>query len=292
MNSRRYYSRRRQQLLGGGQLDLERTKSMALAIFEDFRARRYFDEYFGYTCVDAGEVPGLAGQNVERFFRVNLCKNDLWPLSSNLARFGEEDLFDVLELLYDNVSKPVDGRYHDFCDCGWHYDTFDKAAGQAEYRDRINGLLQDYQDGYVLSADGAILHRGPQGIGDLLESPLPGSTPERVTIRVQAAIEKFRARGATIDDRRDAVRSLVDAFEYLRDDVRSVLSNKDEADLFNIANNFGLRHYNAQQKLEYDQGLWLPWMFYFYLATLHTTLNLIRTKTISKEEDRYLGSPR
>jgi len=61
---------------------------------------------------------------------------------------------------------------------------------------------------------------------------------------------------------------LADILESLRPKLKLVLTHKDEDDLFNIANNFGIRHKNERQKTDYDP-LWLSWMFYYYLATIH-----------------------
>lgn len=63
--------------------------------------------------------------------------------------------------------------------------------------------------------------------------------------------------------------------EYLRPKVKELLTKPDENDLFNIANNFGIRHHNDKQRTAYDMALWLSWMFYFYLATLHVVLRKI-----------------
>ena len=51
--------------------------------------------------------------------------------------------------------------------------------------------------------------------------------------------------------------------------LRQVITKKDEGDLFNIANNFAIRHHNERQQSDYDQAIWLGWMFHFYLATIH-----------------------
>ena len=48
----------------------------------------------------------------------------------------------------------------------------------------------------------------------------------------------------------------------------SAISSKDESDLFNIANNFSIRHHNQQQKIEYDQDLGMKLVLYIYLATI------------------------
>ena len=78
-----------------------------------------------------------------------------------------------------------------------------------------------------------------------------------------------------MDERRDAVRDLADVLEYLRPQVKAVLQKKDESALFEIANNFSIRHHNAQQQGDYDKAIWYSWMFYFYLATIHAAVRLI-----------------
>lgn len=57
-----------------------------------------------------------------------------------------------------------------------------------------------------------------------------------------------------------------------------MLQSKDEADLFHLANNFGLRHHNESQKTDYDAAIWLSWLYYYYLATIHATTRMIDTR--------------
>jgi len=93
---------------------------------------------------------------------------------------------------------------------------------------------------------------------------------------VEFAIHKFYHRRASLDDQRVAVRSLADVLEYLRPQAKAVLiMKKDEADLFEIANRFGIRHHKEDQQKEYDYTIWYPWMFQYYLATIHAILRLI-----------------
>ena len=66
--------------------------------------------------------------------------------------------------------------------------------------------------------------------------------------------------------------------EFMRPKLRDVLPSKDEADLFNLANNFGIRHHNEKQKTVYDTAIWYSWMFYYYLATLHACIRLLQKK--------------
>jgi hypothetical protein len=50
---------------------------------------------------------------------------------------------------------------------------------------------------------------------------------------------------------------LADVLEWLRPQIKMALLKEDEQDLFNIANNFGIRHMNQNQKLHYDKAVWL-----------------------------------
>lgn len=210
-----------------------------------------------------------------------LRKSHLWPISEKYQAFSEDDLFDVIEFLYDHIATPVEGSYHDYSGCGWHYSSFDQVAGRLEYRVEINELLHDYQGGYELSLDGEILAMAEEGLESLIDAQLPVYQPKEVEDRVYAAILKFRRHRSSINDRRDAIRDLADVLEFLRPKLKQVISRSDDADLFNIANNFGLRHHNLDQKTDYDKPIWYSWIFYYYLATIHAALRFIQ-----KSEER------
>ena len=66
--------------------------------------------------------------------------------------------------------------------------------------------------------------------------------------------------------------------QYVKPRLHEFLTHQDESDLFKIANNFGIRHHNDRQRTNYDTAIWLSWMFYFYLATIHVVLRKIEPK--------------
>lgn len=271
---RRYYSVR----MGRNddfKLNLDILKQAFCDLYVDFERRCYFQDAFGYYCVDEGQVPGALGLNLETQFTRRLRKDGLWPVGEKCSGYSEEDLFDVIELLYDLISKPVKGQHHSFGNCGWHYWSFNKQEGQDEYRTLVNELLTDYEDGYELSTDGEILLKGQSGLDSLLHTELPTLDPENVNGRVIAAVRKYRRHHSTLDERRDAIRDLADVLEYLRPRLKEVITKKDEDDLFNLANSFGVRHHNDRQKIDYDQAVWYSWMFYYYLATVHAVVRLL-----------------
>jgi hypothetical protein len=55
--------------------------------------------------------------------------------------------------------------------------------------------------------------------------------------------------------------------------VKAELLTGDKRDLFNIANNFAIRHNNSAQKRDYDE-LWLWYLFQRFLADIHLVLRL------------------
>jgi hypothetical protein len=276
MGNRRYYSIRTGKNPDASRYDLPILLRLFSDFYLEFLSKDYFQEDFGYYCVDDGKVPGTLGSDIEaQMFRA-IRKPDLWPIQEKYESYSEDDLFDIIEFLYDHVSKPIDGYFHSYNDCGYHYDTFDKKAGQQEFRDGINQILYDYKEGYELSDKGEILESPEQGLENLFAASLPTHDPDNVEQRVQAAILKFRRYRSSLDERRDAIRDLADVLEFLRPQVKTVISKKDEGDLFVIANQFGIRHHNDQQKQDYDKAIWYSWMFYYYLATIHACLRLIK----------------
>jgi hypothetical protein len=244
-------------------------------IYKEFSKRCYFQEAFGFHCVDAGPIDGYLGSDIEAAMFRRVRKSNLWPIGEAYKRYSDDDLFDVIEFLYDCVSEPVEGDYHSYSDCGWHYRDFDRDAGRAEFRHEINTILQDYRDGYELSEAGEILEGGQPWLAPLLDAQLPSYNPINVENRVEAAVIKFRRRGTSASDRRDAIRDLAEVLEFLRPKLKITFASKDENDLFNIANNFAIRHHNEQQRRDYDQAIWYCWIFYIYLATIHAALRLI-----------------
>ncbi len=278
MKNKSYYSVRTGKNPLTKSFDLETLRDLFKNLFVSFEEKGYFQEHFGYYCVDADYVSGKLGHNLADVLLLALRKKDLTPIHEKILYYSEDDLFDIVEFLYDHCSKPIDGIYHSYSSCGWHYSVFVKESGQAEYREKINELLALYESGYELSLDGEILALADNGLDGLFDAVVPMVDPENINSRVEAAKTKFRRYRSSLDERRDAIRDLVDVLEYLRPKLKNSLTSQDESDLFNIANNFGIRHHNSKQKSEYDKPIWYSWMFYYYLATIHAATRLIEKK--------------
>jgi hypothetical protein len=254
-------------------LALDDTIDLFVRVFDQLKSDGFFDEAFGFYCVDADYIDGTV-KDVELEMLLNIRKKNLWPISNNALNYSEDDFLDVIEFLHQYVSKPIDGTMHSWGDCGMHWETFNKNEGKKEFRNKINSVLGHYKNRFELTVKGEVLHKPEAGFEQIFEADVP-SKDENIVGRVNAATTNFRRHGSSIDDRRQAVRDLADVLEYLKPQVQELLTNKDEKDLFNIANNFGIRHHNDKQKTTYDAAIWLSWMFYFYLSTIHVVLRKI-----------------
>lgn len=265
-----YYSQRKGTNPNLAGLPLPDVIDLFLRVCDQLQEDGYFHQAFGFDCVDAGHIEGTV-RDIDLEILLSVRKKNLWPIHAKGSTYSEDDFFDVLEFLHQQVSKPIDGTYHDWNQCGMHWDTFNKAEGQAVFREKVNAVLSHYAKRFELARSGEVLHKPEAGFEQIFDADVP-SKDSNVVTRIDAAVLRYRRHGSTLDDRRQAVRDLADVLEYLRPKVKSLLTSADEKDIFNIANNFGIRHHNDQQKTAYDTSLWLSWMFYYYLSTIHVVL--------------------
>ena len=276
-NPRSYYGVRTGADPKAAALDLDRLKDLVLATYKQLSSKGYWDEAFGFWCVDVDQrFAGTAGEDLENYVFMATHK-ELWPIDSlTLYGYSEADLFTMIELLFDNVSKPIGGQMHDHGNCGMHWDQFDREAGRDEFRGHMCRLLKIYGPGYELNARGEIMELGPKGLSNLLKAKPPISDNDLLG-RMNSAIDRYRRYSSSIDDRRHAVHDLADVLEKLRPQMDGVINKKDEGDIFNIANNFGIRHFNEKQKMDYDP-VWLSWMFYHFLSMIYVCTHRLKKK--------------
>jgi hypothetical protein len=263
---KKYYSHRTGKNPEAIRYELPMLVKLFKTLYLDFLKNDYF--YAKY-----GAVPGKLGADIGAQMFLAIRKPDLYPVEEKCNNYSEDDLFDVIEFLYDCVSKHIHG-YDKYLD---EYDDFyDTSAGKQEFRDRINHLLCDYREGYELSENGEILELPEQGLEDLVLANLPPHDAENVEQRVESAILKFRRSRSSLDEKYDAIRDLFAVLEFLRAHVKKVGLNHAESALFNIANNYGIRHHNDDQMQDYDKAIWYNWMFYYSVATIHACVRLIK----------------
>lgn len=277
MIKRNYYSVRTGKISPDQQVNFEVLKKLFSVTYNKLNSDGYFQKYFGINCED-GYIPGELGQDIDVIVFVSLKKDNLYPIYQNLPNYTEDDFFDIIEFLHDHCSKGQNGHYHSWNDCGYHYEEFNDIEGQKHFRELLNPILREYKDGFEISESGEILILSDNGLSNLFEADIPTNDKDNISNKINSAILKFRRHKSTLDDRKEAIRELADVLEFLRPAIKQHLNKKDENDIFNIANNFGIRHHNKDQQTEYDKAIWYSWIFYYYLATVHAVLRMTNKK--------------
>lgn len=267
--TRQYYSAR----TSPKELTLVGLCQKLIRLYLLFKDRDYFKGEAGIT---GSEVPEEIQHKAALALEFDPFPIDDWPDT----KITEDNIFDTLEFLYDHVAKP--GEWTGMTsDTGWNYydyDGYDKAVGQAEFRAQANAFLARYRGGYELSVDGEVLSLGTDGVPYILKAEVPLVGDANVDAKVHDAIRKWRNRHLSLSDKKQAIRDLADVFEWLKksERLKAVLVRRDESVLFDIANNFAIRHHNPSQRQDYDENIWYSWMFHFYLATYHAVVRMLK----------------
>lgn len=128
-----------------------------------------------------------------------------------------------------------------------------------------------------LAVDGTIVQTSPRELAPLIDHPLPSDVATSdIADDVRSAVAQFRSRSASIADKQSACVRLAGVLESLRErkETKAALMSDDEARLFEIANQFGFRHRNAQQRTGYDREVFTEWVFFSQLAAIRLVARL------------------
>jgi len=244
--------------LDGIKIDFKKMREFFLDVYMYFDRQKYFKKAFeGWY----KHEPPLMSPSPSAFFFQHLPNRDIYPIEEYNHKFDEVTLFTVIEILHDYIRVPDD--------------IFDDVeAARKEFRDEINKYLRCYKDGYLLSDKGYIINLPEDGMGKLISGDLPEKTDETTTDKVETAIKMFFRFDSNIELKRKAIAILADILEPYRKDLYAQTTEKHDKLIFDIVNNYGIRHNNLQQKEDYTKPVWYEWMFHYYLATVHAALRL------------------
>ncbi len=276
--ARRYYSSRTKP----GRLTLEELRLKVEHLYLLFQKRDFFK---GRAQITKYNLPDEIKHEAAIALNFQPLPIEEWPQDERT----EDHVFDLLEFLYDHVSKPGDqvwvsdatgDRYQD-------YDSYDDGAGKQEFRDRANTFLADYKTGFELTEEGIILAMGTDGLQHILDAEIIPFDEKNVDSKVRNAIAKWRNRHLSLPDKKEAIRELADVFEWLKKTQKldSALDRKDELAIFEIANQFGIRHHDPKQKTNYDPMIWYSWIFPILRPTMPPS-DCLNAKTLTSPRSR------
>ena len=226
-------------------------------IFEGFVADGYFDRLKLGVLYERSASRKLERELAVAFGHRN---HKMIPTENNLLNMSRESIFDLIEFLSDYVSEPLSARLQRISD----------SSVQAEnvlekWRESVNEFLWQLDPPHNLTANKEIEISPPSaGLQSLVDNHVSPSWDAQE--KVDHACRLFLKRNATELDRRSALKDLVDVLEPLRSDLAASIGKKGADSLFDIANNYGIRHNNERQK-ELGEN-YTYWFFYCTLATI------------------------
>jgi hypothetical protein len=208
---------------------------------------------------------------------------DVWSFEVFVPRLRDDTFYDLIEALHDRAARPRRRTPLPRRPGHHRFEAFATGTGQRLYRWRVNQLLERSTLGLRLAESGEDLGRLVEVSDDAREHLIERAraTPDRTRANtIDHAVALFRGRNATLDEKRSAVVALAGLLEQRRALLRTALLSADANALFQIANQFDLRHRNASQRANYDPEF-LDWVFWWYLATVELTNSLLARQDYS-----------
>lgn len=258
--ARRYFSQRKN---GAPAISTQDFAYRLHNILVDFARNGYFERLgmrVGYEDVISNELRrklAIAFGHESR---------NMLPTESNLTNMGRDSIFDLIEFLSEYVSASSLVRLQ----ASLNPDT-QIPDGLEEWRKSVNEYLEQLNPPYRLTANGEIEILPPSaGLRHLVDAH--ASPSQDAQEKIGHACRLFLKRDATVHDRRSALKDLADVLEMLRNDLDASIGKKEAGKLFDIANNYGIRHNNRKQK-ELDEN-YAQWFFYSALSTIDLVARL------------------
>ncbi len=266
---KKYYNERNGLIEQTLCIDLEELKDFFRQTFKYFDDKGYFDlaikgiwnqpPYHEAYMVE----PPTFSPSAEVFFANKLQSTEVWPIYSNIDDYDEVTLFTVIEILYDHIA-----------DYNYEREEVIKETPRKEYAEYINNLLKAYEDGYYLEPQQGFIMRMPnQALKEQLNEKVEG-LPDKVIEGLSSASKMYYRFDSGIEEKKKAINILADILEAVRDNVKQVF-DKDHLGkkthdrlIFDIVNNFNIRHNNDNQHTDYSKDIWYDWMMQYYTSVI------------------------
>lgn len=288
--AREYWHQRNGLGSVGGTLSFQHLRRLVAEAFQKLDGA-YFEKAFGYYCFDVDDhIEGETGQNLETMYLMETGL-ELRPVPSGINRLDIHSLFTFIEFIHAHIAEPVrqtgDSTCFDYR-CGVHFhwkgSEFDESAGREEWRTKVNPYLARYKDGYELSPEGEVRQLAPSGFEEALSRPAPEDAPQGNVEKLDHAVRVFRRANSSRVERKQAVRELADLLEFYKASVMKEHLTSDAKELFNIVNNFSIRHHHEAQRDDYGDEF-VEYMFFRCLAAVQLCMKL------AHEEEQGAAQP-
>lgn len=175
-------------------------------------------EAFGVDCPDGhGDPVEPPRHQLEDLLGRELSEGMGWPFGCRAARsWARDDLFDLMEVLYDLASWPGTWGLHDYGGCIGHPGDFSPACGRALYLHEVTKLLARSDLGVRLAEagedQGRIVQHDGEELSAAVDHALRAAPPSHLD-DVRHAVALFRQRDRDVTTMRSAIVTLAGAVE-------------------------------------------------------------------------------
>ncbi|WP_407272045.1 hypothetical protein [Radiobacillus sp. PE A8.2] len=215
--------------------------------------------------------PPSLSPSPEIFFINHLNRDKVYPIWEYFDSYKEEELFTVIEILYDHIGV---------------YDhkkgTFISDEYKKEFAEHINNLLKRYKSGYYLNENyGFIMELPNDAITALMNTEKPETMDYDVIEQLKTSVKMYYRFDSNEETKKKAINILADILEPLRNDLKEILNNEYDVNknnhdkaIFNIVNGFNIRHNDKKQLTDYSKQIWYDWMMQYYTSVIFTYYRL------------------
>lgn len=232
---------------------------------------------FPDTCPDGMGIIGCDSYRLSLTIKAEIPEIDL-PLRAEILP-SQHAIFDVIELLYQKVGKPVvRGTFHAYFS-HYHYD-FDEREGKRIFREDVNRLFSRNGIAFELNQNGQIIRLLPETLQQELIRVVFTTEDNELNELLETARARFL--NPRLDIRKDALEKLWDGWERLKTienpnnkaDSVAILLNKVSSEetlksvldaearqLTLIGNNFRIRH-SEIGKVPINESEIVDYLFY------------------------------
>ena len=242
--------------------------SIIRIVFKRFVEKGYFLYSFGEIVKSGYSDPYYSEKLFEELtITFGSRYGEILQCLGSSMRVKHNSIFDLIEFLADHVAKiKPNVRYPNGDYVPVQSEIF-VDEGREEWCAEINQHLTRLDPPYRLNALCQIESLPPKGLQDLVDNCANPSQDDGVHDTIKHACRMFLKHNSTRKDKCMSVTALAGILERIRKDVKKYVQNKDAQDLYNIANNYSIRHSNDKQKTDYGDE-YLHWIFYYFLATI------------------------
>ncbi len=276
---KKYYAERKDLLGSNTEITFEKLKDLFFEVYWFFKRKNGFDvaekgvwkKATNYWEDDRQIISPLFAPSPEVFFLKHLNSEDIYPINMHCNEYSEEELFTVIEILYDNIAI-----YNSDQNC------LETESIRKEFAIEINNILKFYAGGYFLETNsGTIIKGRDEPLMNMLTEDLESYFNEDVITKMRTAIKLYYRFDSNMEVKKKAITILADILELVRNELKDILNEKFEVNktdhdklIFEIVNGFNIRHNNNKQLTAYEKEIWYDWMMQYYCSVIITFYKL------------------